>query len=65
MNQTIDFNQNNERLLRKNEVATRLACSMRTVDRLVANRRLTRVKILGGVRFRFSQVQVIMNGGAI
>jgi len=53
----------NETLLRKKQVAERLACSLRTVDRLVNAGRLTRVKILGGIRFRFSQVQILMNGG--
>ena len=53
----------NETLLRKRQVAETLACSLRTVDRLVNAGRLTRVKILGGIRFRFSQVQMLMNGG--
>jgi excisionase family DNA binding protein len=52
-----------ERLLRKKQVAEMLACSLRTVDRLVNAGRLTRVKILGGIRFRLSQVQTLMNGG--
>jgi excisionase family DNA binding protein len=52
-----------EQLLRKKQVAELLACSLRTVDRLVAAGRLARVNILGGVRFRSSQVQSIMNGG--
>jgi len=52
-----------ESLLRKKQVAGMLACSLRTVDRLVIAGRLTRVKILGGVRFRLSQVQMLMNGG--
>ena len=52
-----------EKLLRKKQVAEVLACSLRTVDRLVAAGRLTRVKILGGIRFRWSQVQMLMNGG--
>ena len=52
-----------EKLLRKKQVADILACSLRTVDRLVNAGRLTRVKILGGIRFRFSQVQTLMNGG--
>jgi excisionase family DNA binding protein len=51
-----------EKLLRKKEVAALLACSERTVDRLVAVGRLARVKILGGVRFRLSEVQSLMNG---
>lgn len=54
-----------ERLLRKREVAETLACSSRTVDRLVNAGRLTRVRILGGIRFRLSEVQMLMNGGAI
>jgi excisionase family DNA binding protein len=51
-----------ERLLRKNEVAELLACSTRTIDRLVSVGRLTAIKILGGVRFRLSEVQSLMNG---
>ena len=54
-----------EKLLRKKQVAELLACSLRTVDRLVAMGRLTRVKIHGGVRFRSSEVQAIMNGGGL
>lgn len=55
--------QPEEKLLRKKEVATLLACSARTIDRLVSLGRLTRVKVLGGVRFRLSQVRQIMEGG--
>lgn len=54
-----------ENLLRKKEVAKMLACSLRTVDRLVNAGRLIRVKILGGVRFRSSEVQAIINGGGL
>ena len=53
----------NDKLLRKKEAAEMLACSLRTVDRLVNAGRLTRIKILGGIRFRLSQVQLLMNGG--
>jgi excisionase family DNA binding protein len=52
-----------DKLLRKKQVAELLACSMRTVDRLVAVGGLTRVQILGGIRFRSSQVQQLINGG--
>ena len=52
-----------EMLLRKRQVAEMLACSERTVDRLAGAGRLTRVRILGGIRFRLSEVQAIMNGG--
>jgi excisionase family DNA binding protein len=58
-------NHEGEKLLRKNQVADLLACSQRTVDRLASIGRLTRVKILGGIRFRFSEVQLIMNGGQL
>jgi excisionase family DNA binding protein len=57
------FPGSDEKLLRKKQVAEKLACSLRTVDRLVNAGRLTRVRILGGIRFRFSQVQELMNGG--
>jgi predicted DNA-binding transcriptional regulator AlpA len=52
-----------EQLLRKKKVAALLDCSPRSVDRLVAAGRLTRVRILGGVRFRLSEVQMLMSGG--
>lgn len=55
----------NETLLRKKQVAEKLACSLRHVDRLVAAGKLTRVKILGAIRFRLSEVLAIMNGSAI
>jgi len=51
-----------DRLLRKWAVAERLACSLRTVEREVQAGRLTRVKIRGGVRFRESEVNKIING---
>jgi excisionase family DNA binding protein len=53
----------NDTLLRKRQVAEMLACSQRTVDRLASLGRLTRVRILGGIRFRLSQVQALINGG--
>jgi excisionase family DNA binding protein len=52
-----------DKLLRKKQAAEMLACSQRTVDRLVSIGKLTRVKVLGGIRFRWSQVQSIINGG--
>ena len=52
-----------DRLLKKREVAERLSCSPRTVDRLVNAGKLTRVKVLGAIRFRLSQVQTLVNGG--
>jgi excisionase family DNA binding protein len=54
--------QGGDRLLRKKEAAAILACSLRAVDRLVNAGKLTRVKV-AGVKFRFSQVQSLMNGG--
>ena len=53
-----------EKLLRKKEAASLLACSARSIDRLVTSGRLDRVKVLGAVRFRLSQVQVIIGGVA-
>jgi excisionase family DNA binding protein len=54
-----------QKLLRKKEVALRLACSDRMVERLVASGTLTAVKIRGAVRFRLSDVeQIIMKGAA-
>jgi len=52
-----------ENLLRKKEVAKMLACSSRSVDRLASIGHLTRIYVLGGVRFRLSQVLAIMEGG--
>jgi excisionase family DNA binding protein len=52
-----------ERLLRKKQVAELLACSLRTVEREASCGHLTRVKVRGGVRFRDSEVQKIINGG--
>lgn len=51
----------NEILLRKKQVAERLACSLRTVDRLANSGRLSRVKC-AGVRFRESEVLAIITG---
>ena len=56
---------NSDRLLRKKDVAALLACSMRTVERLVASGRLIRVKVRGAVRFRESQILSIINGAAV
>jgi excisionase family DNA binding protein len=58
-------NLTEDKLLKKRQVAEKLACSLRTVDRLVNAGRLTRVKILGGIRFRLSQVLMLMNGNEI
>ncbi len=51
----------NDRLLRKKEAAAALACSERTIDREASSGRLTRVKVRGGVRFRESEIQAIIN----
>ena len=60
MNTQADFTT--DKLLRKREVAEMLACSERTIDRDAACGRLTRVRVRGGVRFRLSEVQAIING---
>ena len=53
-----------DKLLRKWEVAERLACSIRTVEREVNQGHLTPVKLRGSVRFRESQVNGIINGNS-
>ena len=54
-----------DRLLRKKEAAAMLACSERTVEREVSSGRLTCIKVRGGVRFRFSDIQAMINGVAV
>ena len=56
---------NNDRLLRKKEAAEMLACSVRTIERDADCGRLTRVRVRGGVRFRFSEVQAIIKGNGL
>ena len=51
-----------DRLLRKREVAEILACSLRTVEREANTGHLTRIKLRGGVRFRYSEVCKIITG---
>lgn len=50
-----------DKLLRKWEVAERLACSLRTVEREANDGHLTRVKVRSNVRFLESEVNKIMN----
>jgi excisionase family DNA binding protein len=59
-----ELQDTNDTLLRKKQVAEKLACSPRTVDRLASSGRLTRVKC-GGVRFRASEVRNIINGSGL
>ena len=56
-----DKSDSMDNLLRKSEVAERLACSKRTVEREVQDGHLTRVKVRGSVRFRVSEVNAIIN----
>ena len=51
-----------DRLVKKKEAADLHACSTRTIDRLAASGLLTPVRILGGTRFRLSQINALMNG---
>jgi excisionase family DNA binding protein len=51
----------NDKLLRKWEVADRLACSVRTVEREVNDGHLTRIKVRRNVCFRESEVNKIIN----
>ena len=53
--------RSNDKLLRKGEVADRLACSVRTVEREVNDGHLTRIKVRRNVRFRESEVNKIIN----
>ncbi len=57
-------NNKPEQLVSKKVVAERLGLSVRSVDRLTAKGALQRVKVLGAVRFRMSEVLSIINGGA-
>jgi excisionase family DNA binding protein len=59
-----ELQSTNDTLMRKKQVAEKLACSLRTVDRLASSGRLTRVKC-AGVRFRASEVHTIINGGGL
>jgi excisionase family DNA binding protein len=53
-----------DRLLRKKEVAALLGCSTRSVEREASCGRLKRIKIRGGVRFRLSEINAIIQSGA-
>ena len=52
-----------ERLMSKADVASVCRISRRTVDRMVAKKLLIPIRILGAVRFRFSDVMRIIQGG--
>jgi predicted DNA-binding transcriptional regulator AlpA len=51
-------------LVRKKEAAAILACSSRMIDRLVNAGKLRRVKYLGAVRYRLSEIMAIIEGKA-
>jgi len=51
-----------DRLLKKRDVADRFGCSLRTVEREVVDGHLKKIKVRGGVRFRESEVNRIING---
>jgi hypothetical protein len=53
-----------DRLVKKKEAASILGCSVRMIDRLVCLGKLTRIKILGAVRYRLSEIRGLMEGGA-
>ena len=50
-----------DKLLRKWEVADRLACSIKTVEREMNDGHLTRIKVRRNVCFRESEVNRIIN----
>lgn len=51
-----------DKLLSKREVADLFSVSIRSVERLAARGKLTKVKIGGCVRFKFKEVQAMMEG---
>ena len=51
-----------EILVRRKEAAKMLTCSLRTIDRLASDGRLTRICIRKkGVRFRIGEIEAIIN----
>ena len=52
-----------DRLVKKKEAADLVGCSTRMVERLVARGKLKRIKVLGAVRFRLSDVIAIVEKG--
>jgi hypothetical protein len=52
-----------DRLVTKQAVAEALGISLRTVERLAAGRKLEPVRILGAVRFRWSDVARVIQAG--
>ena len=52
-----------EKLLKKKDVAEMLACSVRTIDRLVVSDGLTRVKVLGATRYKLEEVETLIRKG--
>jgi excisionase family DNA binding protein len=51
-----------QKLLSKKEVAEAFSVSIRSVERLAARGKLTKVKIGGCVRFRLNEIQAITEG---
>ncbi|MBT3637474.1 MAG: helix-turn-helix domain-containing protein [Opitutae bacterium] len=51
-----------DRLMTKKQVAETLAVSERTLDRLLARGKLTKVKVGGCVRFRASEIDEVLKG---
>lgn len=52
-------------LVCKREAAHILACSVRTIERLAALGALEKVKVLGAVRFRLSDLERIIAKGTV
>ena len=51
-----------QKLISKKQVAELFSVSVRSVERLAARGRLTKVKIGGCVRFKLKEVEAIMEG---
>jgi excisionase family DNA binding protein len=49
----------------KKEAAGLLGLSVRTIERLLASGRLTKIKVLGAVRIRLSELEQIASCGSV
>ena len=51
-----------DQLITKREVAKLLAVSERTIDRVMARGKITKIKVGGCIRFKLSEVKEVING---
>ena len=57
-------NGNSEPLIGMNETTLMLNVCRRTIDRMVADEQLVKIKVRGCTRFRRRDVEKLMNGGS-